>query len=204
MKNNKIILAGGGGHCKVIIDAIKLEGKWDIRGIVDPGIPKGTSVMGVPVLGSDEVLKGIFENGIVNALISVGSVGNCGVRKKLYNGLKRIGFSFPVVKHPSAILAGDVSIGEGTFVAAGVVINPGTKIGKNVIVNTSSSVDHDCIIGDFVHVAPGVSLSGGVKVGDETHVGIGSCIVQDINVGKKCMIKAGSVIVSSLGNGVKV
>ena len=203
MKNNKIILAGGGGHCKVIIDAIKLEGKWDICGIVDPGIPKGTLVMGVPVLGSDEVLKGIFENGIVNALISVGSVGNCGVRKKLYNGLKRIGFSFPVVKHPSAVVASDVTVEEGTFIAARVVINTGTKIGKNVIVNTSSSIDHDCEIGDFVHIAPGVTLSGGVKIEDETHVGTGAKVTQYLDIGRKCIIGAGQTIRHHMADGEK-
>lgn len=194
----RIILIGGGGHAKVVIDAIQCGKKFKIWGIVDPALRKGNTVLGIPVIGNDSVLPKIFKEGIKYAFITVGSIGNCSIRKKIYDNLKKIGFKLPIVVHPKAAIAKDVELGEGTFVAAGVVINPGTKIGKNVIVNTHSSVDHDCLIGDFVHIAPGVTLSGGVIVKDEVHIGTGASIIQRINIGKRNMIAAGYVVRDNL------
>lgn len=193
-KSEKIVLVGGGGHAKVVIDAIKNSRKFDIYGILDSHLPKGESVLGVKVIGTDEMLPKIFEEGARNAVIAIGSIGNCGIRKRIYTNLKKIGFQLPVIQHPKSTIAEDVKIGEGTFIAAGVVINPGVKIGKNAIINTSSSVDHDCVIGDFVHIAPRTILSGGVKVGDETHIGTGTNVIQYRTIGKECMIGAGRTI----------
>jgi UDP-perosamine 4-acetyltransferase len=189
----KIILVGGGGHCKVIIDAIKMVNKLQIYGITDSDV-KEKIVSGVSVIGDDSILPSVYKKGIKNAFVSVGSIGNCAVRKKISENLRRIGFNLPKIIHPSAVIASDVEIGEGTFIAAGVVINPGVKIGKNSIINTSSSIDHDCEIGDFVHVAPGVTLSGAVKIGDETHIGTGANVVQCVNIGKNVFVKAGSLV----------
>jgi len=197
MKKN-ILLIGGGGHAKVVADAIKKAGDFAIFGIIDPMFPAGSIISGIKVLGGDDKLKLFFDKGIKNTFIGIGSIGDCAIRKRVDHFLKPIGFTMPVIKHPSAIIGDDVELGEGTFVAAGVVINPGTKIGRHAIINTSSSIDHDCLIGDFVHIAPGVTLSGGVKVGDEVHIGIGSNIVQNINIGKRCFVKAGSIISTDL------
>lgn len=190
----KILLIGGGGHAKVVRDAIENSGEFSIYGITDPGLPKGSSVAGLEVMGSDEALPAIFRKGVKNAVISVASIGNCDIRKRIYGSLKNIGFKLPVIAHTKAVIAKDAMIGEGTFLAAGVVINPGVKIGKMAIINTSSSIDHDCEIGDFVHIAPGVTLSGGVKIGNETHVGTGANIIQNKTIGERRMIGAGRTI----------
>lgn len=194
----KIILIGGGGHAKVVIDAVKCAKKFEIYGIVDPALRKDDTVLGIPVIGNDSVLPKIFKDGIKYAFIAVGSIGNCIIRKKIYDNLKKIGFKLPIIVHPKVAIAKDVELGEGTFVAAGVVINPSTKIGKNVIVNTHSSIDHDCLIGDFVHIAPGVTLSGGVIVKDEAHIGTSASIVQGINIGKRNIVPAGYVVRDNL------
>ena len=138
--DNRIVLIGGGGHCKVIIDAIHKAGLYEIYGIIDRDISK-EEVLGVPVIGDDSCLFQVREAGINNAFITVGSVGDCGLRIKLYEKAKRLGFILPVIIHPDSIIGEDVLIEEGTFVAARAVINSGTRVGKNVIVNTSSSVD---------------------------------------------------------------
>lgn len=190
----QIILIGGGGHARVVIDAIQCGKKFKICGIVDPALRKGDTVLGIPVIGDDSILPKIFKEGVKYAFIAVGSIGNCSVRKKIYDNLKKIGFQLPFIVHPKVVIAKDVELGEGTFVAAGVVINPGAKIGKNVIVNTRSSIDHDCSIGDSVHIAPGVTLSGGVIVKDETHIGTGASVIQYISIGKRNMIPAGYVV----------
>lgn len=190
----KIVLVGGGGHCKVIIDAIRESGKFSIYGITDPNLPKGECVSGVEVIGTDDFLHGLFKKGIKNAFICVGSVANCEARKRIYAGLKKDKFELPVIVHPNAVVANGVKLGKGTFVAAGAVINPDVTIGDNAIINTSSSIDHDCVIGNFVHIAPGVTLSGGVKIGDETHIGTGASVIQYLNIGKKCIIGAGITV----------
>lgn len=193
-RQNEIVLVGGGGHAKVVIDAIKSTGKFSIYGITDSLLPKGTSVLDVKVIGRDTELPKVFKKGVKYAFISVGSIGDCTVRKRIADNLEKIGFRLPVIVHPKAVVAEDVKLGGGTFVAAGAVINPGTKIGKNAIINTSSSIDHDCEIGDFVHIAPGVTLSGGVKIKDGAHIGTGASIIQKITVGEKVLVKAGDVI----------
>ena len=200
----KIVLLGGGGHCKVAIDAIRKEGKYKIVGIVDPGLNPGDSVMGVKVLGGDNVLGSLKKKGIKYAIVTVGSVGDCKIRKSLSEDIIESGLEMPVVVHPDAVVADDVEIGAGTFVAASATINPGTKIGHNTIINTSSSVDHDCEIGDFVHIAPGVTLSGGVKVGDSTHIGTGASVTQYIEIGRNSFISAGVLVKSHIPDETKI
>lgn len=193
----KILLIGGGGHAKVVIDAIKCSGKYEICGIADAKLKAGNSVLGVKVIGGDDMLDRIFKDGVRNAFVAIGSIGDersVGVRISIAANLKKIGFNLPAIVHPRAIVAEDVSLGEGTFVAAGAVINPGTKIGRNAIINTNSSVDHDCIIGNFVHIAPGATLSGGVKVGDEAHVGTGANITQGVSIEQETLVRAGTLV----------
>lgn len=194
-----IILIGGGGHAKVVIDAINKSRNFSVYGILDPQLPKGKSILGVKVIGTDEMLPKIFKKGIRSAFIAIGAVNvdGCNARGKIYDNLKKIGFHFPVIAHPKSVIAEDAKIGEGTFIAAGAVVNSGVKIGKNAIINTSASVDHDCEIEDFAHIAPGATLSGGVKVGAKTHIGTGANVVQGTKIGKKSMIRAGALVTKS-------
>lgn len=196
----QIVIIGGGGHAKVVIDVIKIENKITIYGIVDPYVPVGTPIMGVKVIGGDHMLKKLFKKGISAAFIGVGSVKDCKVRKKIYDNLKKIGFWLPVIKHPRSIIANDVKCQEGVFIAAGVVINSATRIGRNAIINTSVSIDHDCTVGDFVHIAPGVTLSGGVKVGDGSHIGAGATVIQGITIGKGCLVAAGTTLCHNISD----
>lgn len=194
--DQKVVLIGGGGHAKVIIDAVRKSGKLEIYGILDPKLPKGSLISGVKVIGNDDMLPELSKKGIKSVFIALASTNSngCSIRGEIYKKLKKMKFKFPKIVHPDAIIASDVIIGEGAFIAAAVVINPCVIIGNNVIINTKASVDHDCIIGDSVHIAPGVTLSGGVKVGDETHIGMGVSIIQCITIGKQCMVGAGTTI----------
>lgn len=193
-KKEKIILVGGGGHASVVVDAIKRLGTFEIAGIIDPRLNKGSRVLDIEIIGADDAIPSLFRQGIKNAFIGVGSVGDCAVRKKLYSVLKKIGFRLPAIVHPDAVISENVKIGEGAFIGGGAVVNPGTRIGNNAIINTRSSVDHDCIIGDFVHIAPGAVLSGGVNVGNETHIGTGAHIIHEVLIGQRCIIAAGATV----------
>lgn len=190
----EIILIGGGGHAKVIIDALKGQNKFSIFGILDNNIPAGKDVLGIKVLGDDSLLEDLFEKGIKKAFICVGSVGDVSTRQKIYKRVKAIGYELPYIIHPQAYVADSIFVGEGSFLAAGVIINPGTKIGKNVIINTKASVDHDCDIGDFVHIAPGSILGGNINIGNNVHVGMGAIVVQGVVIKENAFIKARELV----------
>ncbi len=198
----KIVLVGGGGHCKVVASIFKEKDEFEIVGISDLGDNVGKTVLGIPVKYTDFQLKNLYDSGVKSAIVTLGSVGDPEKRVRLFKLLKETGFNLPVVISKYAIVSEDVKIGEGTVIMPGVIINPGTVIGKNVIINTGSIIEHDCVIGDHVHIAPGVVLSGGVKIGCCSHIGTGAIVIQNISIGKNAIIGAGAVVVRNIPDGV--
>lgn len=159
----KIIVIGGGGHAKVVISIIKKLNNFDIIGYTD--IENNSDILGVEYLGNDEILEELFLNkNIKNAAIGIGQIKNVESRKETIEKLLKIGFEFPVIISPNAVVNEDVKLGEGTVVMDGVIINSGAFIGDFSIINTKTSIDHDCKIGDYVHIAPGVTISGALKL----------------------------------------
>lgn len=201
--NLPVLILGAGGHAKVLVDAL-LASSAVIAGIVDPD-PKlsGANILGVPVLGGDDVV-GQFPAAEIQLVNGLGSIGVPVKRQQLFERFKGMGYNFATVVHPSAVLALDVELGEGAQVMAGAVIQAGSRIGRNTIINTRASIDHDCIIGNHVHIAPGVTLSGGVTVGEGTHIGTGATVVQGINIGKGCLVAAGAVVVRDVAAHTRV
>ncbi len=191
-------MIGGGGHAKVVIDAIRLEGKFNIRGIIDPKLPKGTRVEEIEVLGGDELLEGLYAAGMRHAFIGVGTIGNYETKITITQQLKMIGYTMPVVCHPSSTIASSADLVEGTFVAGGAVINSGVTIGKHAIINTRASIDHDCHIGDYTHIAPGAVLCGEVTVGEQVHIGAGAIVVQGVKIKDKAFVKAASRVAKDI------
>lgn len=198
-----VIVLGAGGHAKVLINAL-LESSAVIAGVLDPD-PElaGTCVLGVPVLGGDSIATE-FPPSEVQLVNGLGSVGTSAKRRQLYDKFKALGYGFATVVHPSAIVASDVVLGEGAQVMAGSIIQPGSSIGCNSIVNTRASTDHDCIVGNHVHIAPGATLSGGVSVGEATHIGTGATVIQGISIGINAIVAAGAVVVKDIHARTKV
>jgi UDP-perosamine 4-acetyltransferase len=201
--NLPVIILGAGGHAKVLIDAL-LASSAVIVGIVapDPALV-GTKILGVPVLGGDEVVNE-FPPSEVRLVNGLGSVGLPATRERLFEKFLIMGYNFATIAHPAAVVASDVELGEGTQVMAGVVIQSGSSIGRNVIINTHASVDHDCIISDHVHIAPSVTLSGGVSVGACSHIGTGATVIQGISISSGCLVAAGAVVTKDIIDGAKV
>lgn len=199
----KMILVGGGGHCKSIIDSINDLKQFEIVGIVDKKQKKDIE-LGIGIIGSDENLNSIYKSGIKNAFIAVGSIGNPNIRIKLYDLLKNIGYNFPIIIDKTAIVSSNVIIKDGVFIGKGVIINTNAVIKKQCILNSGVIVEHDCKINEFVHLAPGATLSGGVTIGERTHIGTNSTIIQNINVGNDVIVGAGSVIIEDIKDGITV
>ncbi len=198
----KIILLGGGGHCKVVIDALRTYSNIKIVGIVGLKNEVNSRIMDISVIGTDDDLAMLYKKGIRTAFVTVGSVGNPAKRIRIFKAAKKIGFTFPNIISTHAVVSKDCSMGEGNYIAPGAVVNAGSKLGDNCIINTGAAVDHDCTVGNFVHVAPGSILSGGVSVGDCSHIGVGASIIQGVTIGKNTIIGTGSVVTKDVKSDV--
>ena len=198
--SRKLLLIGGGGHCHSVIDSVRALGIYDELGIVDS---VDAAFSGVPVIGQDEDIPRLMKEGWTEAVITVGSVGNTGIRRRLYEYAHTLGLKLPVIVDPTAVIAGDAKIGEGTFIGKRAVVNAGSNLGECAIINTGAIVEHDCVIGDFAHVSPGTVLCGMVKVGADSHVGAGSVVKQLVSIGSGAVIGAGSVVVKDVPDKAK-
>jgi sugar O-acyltransferase (sialic acid O-acetyltransferase NeuD family) len=199
----ELLLIGGGGHCISIIDTLSDIEDYNIAGIVDIKEKIGETILGVQIIGEDNDLKYFYKQGIKHAFISIGSIGDVSLRRKLYQTAKEIGYLFPTIIDKSAIVSKYSSIGSGTFIGKGSIINGNTSIGSNVIINSGSIVEHDCVINDYCHIAPGSSLSGNVRIGENTHIGTNSTIIENIVIGENTIIGAGSVVVDNIADNQK-
>lgn len=198
------VLIGVGGHGRVVLDAARAHG-MNIVAIVDANISlRGTSFDGLPIVGGEDELETLRQQGVDAALIGVGCVEATRARERLYDRIAAKGFTFPVVRHPSATVAANAVLGAGCVVFAGAIVNPGASVGRNVILNTASLVEHDCAIGDHVHISPGARLAGGVRIGARSHVGIGAIVIQGIEIGADVTIGAGAVVIRDVPAGQRV
>ena len=191
----KLLLIGGGGHCRSVLDTAIRLGTFDELGIVDF---TDSSCLGIPVVGTDDDIPALIREGWNEACITVGSVGNTAIRRRLYEMAKSLGLSLTPIIDESAIVAGGAVIGEGTFIGKRAIVNTCAEIGTCAIINTGAIVEHDCRIGDFAHISPGAVICGQVSVGDDAHVGAGSVVRQQITVGSGALIGAGSTVVHNI------
>ena len=189
----EIIVIGGGGHARSVIDVLETEGKYKIAGIVDNNIPVGIKVFDYEVIGNDNDLKKLREK-YEYAVIGVGQIKTPKIRIKLFETLKGFNFKLPVIVSPRAYVSKYAEIGEGTVVMHDVLVNSNAKIGKNCIINTKALIEHDCIIEDNCHISTGVIINGGVKVGKNTFIGSGTVTREGIVIKPESFIKAGSLV----------
>ena len=194
----KLLLVGAGGHCRSVIDSLD-SGQYQDIGLIDDTSDKCQNLP-YRFLGSDADIPELFADGYSLAAITLGSVGDPSIRIKLYKKYKEIGFEFPVIIDPSAIISKHVTIKEGVYIGKGAIVNTGASLGICSIINSGAVIEHDCTIGDFVHIAPNASLSGGVSVGNYSHIGIGSTIIQSINIGENTIIGAGAVVINDISS----
>jgi len=198
-----IIIIGAGGHAKVLVDALLAAGIAP-TGLIDADPRRhGATVLGIPVLGGDGMLAG-FDRGQVVLVNGIGSTGHPDLRLAVQARLAALGFVFRTVIHPAAIIAAEVTVGDGAQLMAGAVVQTGTRLGAGAIINTRAVVDHDCRIGAHAHIAPGAVLCGDVRVGAASHVGAGATVVQGSTIGDGCLIGAGAVVIRDVADGVRV
>lgn len=194
----KVLLLGGGGHAKCVIDAMRSVRVLEPAGVLDIPARKGDTVLGVKIVGSDSDLQVFYKRGLRLAFVALGSTGDSSRRTALWELAERVGFRFPNVVHPAAVVSEHARLGQGIYIGPGAIVNAHAAIGDGCIVNSGAIVEHDCRLGNFVHVAPGAVLSAGVTVGDRTHIGTGCCAAHYLTIGEDTVIGAGSVVVKDL------
>ena len=193
MEKIKLVFVGSGGHAKVLLsiaesnDAIKVEGVFDHNQTIK-------SLDGIENFGN-------YSSDLFKDALAIIAIGNNQLRKTI---AKTIDHSFGKLMHSSSIIDRLSSIDVGSVVMHNAVIQRNTKIGKHCIVNTSSNIDHDCIISDFVHLAPNTTLCGGVTIGCGTLVGAGAVIIPQITIGSNVVIGAGTLINQNIPDGATV
>ena len=191
-----IVVVGAGGHAKVCIESLRAMGKQ-----VDYCIGEASDCelcVGVPILAGDENLKRLRDEGYEMAFIAIGSNR---LRRRLGGLAMDMGYQLTNAIHPSAVVSPSVRLGAGVAVMAGAVINAEASIGALSIVNTGATVDHDCMIGEAVHIAPQCGLAGNVKVGDLSFLGVGTRVIPGIHIGTNVTVGAGAVVISDIDDG---
>lgn len=187
-------LLGASGHAKVIIDSLKASGK-KISGLFDDN-PEVKELLGYNVFGPFDPIRLGDEELII-------SVGLNHIRKKIVENLPG-NIRYGNAIHPSAIISEHASLGEGTVVMQGAVIQSSVSIGKDCIINTTASVDHDCLLEDYVHISPNATLCGAVSVGEGSQVGAGAVVIPGIKIGKWSLVAAGAVVMKDVPDNVLV
>jgi sugar O-acyltransferase (sialic acid O-acetyltransferase NeuD family) len=200
-----IIIYGGGGHGKAVIDMLRTLGTYRIVGIIDDGLPgQGvTSVMGVPILGGAEALPELTLQGICLAANAVGGIGNISIRIKIFERLAEAGFTCPVLVHPSAVVEHSAKLSAGVHVFPLAYVGSEAEIGFGVIINTRAVISHECHVDAYANISPGAILAGQVQVGAAALVGMGATINLQAKIGHLARIGNGATVKSDVpDNGI--
>ena len=197
----KLLVVGGGGHAKVVIDIARCCGGFELTGVLDDRASLlGRMVAGVPVIGTvDQLVE--LSPGFGGAIVAV---GDNRTRRALAGRVVATGLPLTSLIHPRACVAASVRLEPGCVIMAGGVVNCDVVIGDGCIVNTGATIDHDCEIGAWAHVGPGAVLCGNISIGEETLIGAGARIIPGITIGARAVVGAGAVVVRNVSDGEKV
>lgn len=189
-----VLIYGGGGHAKSLIDLIRAEGKYQIVGLLDDSIPAGKKILNVPVLGGGEQLVMQRRHGVGKAINAVGGIGSIQPRLAVYQKISAAGIDCVTVIHPRAYIEPTAKVAEGCQVFFNAYIGSDVKVGFGSIINTGAIVSHDCVLGDYVNISPGAILAGAVTIGERTLVGMGVTINLGVRIGAGARIGNSAVI----------
>lgn len=193
--NKPLILIGGGGHCKSVIEAAESAG-YQIMGVLDLPEEIGKPVLTTKVIGTDDDIPAFVDK--AEFVITVGFIKSPAVRIKLYNKVKEAGGRLATIIASTAYVSNYSSIGEGTVVMHHAFVNAGARVGANVILNTFTNIEHDAVIGDQCHISTGTMVNGECVVGERCFIGSQSVLANGITVGDDIVVGAGSLVRKSI------
>lgn len=186
-----LILLGGGGHCKSVIEVVESVG-YSIIGILDRPEEVGKQVLDYNVIGVDEDIPQYVDK--AEFMITVGFIKNPAIRITLHNKVKEAGGKLATIVASTAHVSRYATLGEGTVVMHNAFVNAGARIGNNVILNTFTNIEHDVVVGDQCHISTGAMVNGDCKLGQNVFVGSQAVIANGITIGDDVIIGAGSTV----------
>ncbi len=204
ISDTALVIFGGGGLGKTIIDLVGAAKTYEVIGIIDEGLEGGDEVLGVPVLGGQRYLAPLAEAGLRYAANAVGAIGRITTRTRVSELISDAGLRGAVLVEPTASIADSAELDDGAQIYAQAVVSAAAKIGANTIINTGAIVSHDCVIGANTHVAPGAVLAGEVTVGEGSLVGMGATASVGLAIGARAVIGNGSVLTADVPDGTFV
>lgn len=195
MKERQLIMVGGGGHCRSLIEVAESAG-YAVLGVLDLPENVGKEFLSTQVIGTDDDIPAYVDQ--AEFVIAVGSIKDPSTRIRLFEQVKAAGGKLATVVASTARVSKYATLGEGTVVMHHALVNAGAKVGSNVILNSFADIEHDSVIGDHCHVSTGAIVNGGCRVGSACFVGSRAVLVQGINVGEGIVIGAGSLVVGNI------
>lgn len=195
-----LLIAGAGGHGRVVAEAAETTGQWSEIAFLDDRYPELQTSGDWNVVGRIEEL----ERHGVRFQACIAAVGDVHLRLELLRAVQQGGFTVPVITHARATVSRRVRVESGSFIAAGGVVNIGSTVGPGCIINTGATVDHDCSLGPGVHICPGAHLGGNVIIGPRTWFGIGAVAIQGVRIGCDVTVGAGAVCLEDVRDGAVV
>jgi len=189
-----ILVYGGGGHGKSVIDLLRLLNTYRLAGVIDDGLEPGSTILGVPVLGGGDRLSELHGQGIRLAVNAVGGIGNISARMRVFERLAQAGMACPAVVHPTAFVEASARLSAGVQVFPHAYVGSDAEVGFGAIVNTGAIVSHDCRLGDYSNVSPGAMLAGGVQLGERVLVGMGATLNLEVKAGPGARIGNGATV----------
>ena len=196
----RLLLLGGGGHCRSCIDTIEAQNVYEIFGIVQPKNDGVNEVLDYPVVGCDADLPALLSETSA-AIITVGQIKTPDIRIRLFNLLKSYKAELPVVKSPFSYCSRRAVVGEGTVLLHGSLVNSNAEIGANCIINSMALVEHDVKIANHCHIATGARVNGGVSIGQGSFLGSGCVIREGVRIGERTVIAAGEIVLQDIPAG---
>lgn len=196
-----ILVYGGSGHGKSVIDLLRAIGSYEIHSIIDDGMSTDQKVMGVPVVGGHDELTEIHTQKIRLAANAVGGIGDIMSRVRVFNRLASAGFFCPPLIHPSAMVEPTARLAAGVQVFPHAYVGSDASIGFGCIINTGAIISHDCIVGDYSNIAPGAILAGAVQVGEAALIGMGVTINLNTTIGPRARIGNSATVKSDVPAG---
>jgi len=200
----RVIIYGGGGLSKMIIETVRATGAYQIVGVIDDGMPEGSDVIGSPVLGGEDILPDLHKDGVRMAVNSVGGIGDYKVRLSVFERLASVGFVCPAIVHPTAYIDHSAKLEAGVLVLAQSYVSGNAVVGMGTLINNTVVVSHDNVLGICTNLSPGAKLAGDVIIEDYAQIGMNATVNIGVRVGKAALIGNGATIKKDVPPGTRV
>jgi sugar O-acyltransferase (sialic acid O-acetyltransferase NeuD family) len=198
MDKPNIIVIGASGHAKVVIDIFERRGDYRITGFIDVKEKVGLDLYGYQVMGVESDLPTLARKlDLRGCFVAIGDNWRRHLVAEKISELMP-GLEFVTAIHPSAQIARGATVGRGTVIMAGGILNSDSRVGDFCILNTKAALDHDSLMEDFSSLAPNATAGGNVRIGAYSAVSLGANIIHGRAIGQHSVIGAGAVVLEDI------